>query len=299
MQIASDSLKSSNDKKYVTHKTRMLRKGNVKYDSNSVNEAVQEEYVPSMSSAGPSLVKSLGVEYISDETNLVNLQSESNEKSVSLNISKGLDAKKSLAIDVPKPQQVSSPGKQYAAQMARKRRQSNLSTSSPLGKVLVATAPPVNAEEVKLNASTVKTSESSVSTGQNITPPEVNVPDGWYSGVGGAMGLTVRVETEMTQKNGIISSVFVRSINQTIFEDREIEGIPCTLEEIDMEACRSIVWQEKLMEGLKGSVVSQIDGLYNTKDNTITLKIWIKIGWMPAVALNAKLKKVEAPVGPY
>ena len=89
--------------------------------------------------------------------------------------------------------------------------------------------------------------------------------------------LTVRVETEMTQKNGIISSVFVRSINQTIFEDREIEGIPCTLEEIDMEACRSIVWQEKLMEGLKGSVVSQIDGLYNTKDNTITLKIWIKI----------------------
>ena len=298
MQIASDSLKSSNDKKYVTHKTRMLRKGNVKYDSNSVNEAVQEEYVPSMSSVGPSLVKSLGVEYISDETNLVNLQSESHEKSVSLNISKGLDAKKSLAIDVPKPQQVSSPGKQYAAQMARKRRQSNLSTSSPLGKVLVATAPPVNAEEVKLNASTVKTSESSVSTGQNITPPEVNVPDGWYSGVGGAMGLTVRVETEMTQKNGIISSVFVRSINQTIFEDREIEGIPCTLEEIDMD-CRSIVWQEKLMEGLKGSVVSQIDGLYNTKENTITLKIWIKIGWMPAVALNAKLKKVEAPVGPY
>ena len=131
-----------------------------------------------MSSAGPSLVKSLGVEYISDETNLVNLQSESHEKSVSLNISKGLDAKKSLAIDVPKPQQVSSPGKQYAAQMARKRRQSNLSTSSPLGKVLVATAPPVNAEEVKLNASTVKTSESSVSTGQNITPPEVMPDDG-------------------------------------------------------------------------------------------------------------------------
>ena len=53
------------------------------------------------------------------------------------------------------------------------------------------------------------------------------------------------------------------------------------------------------MEGLKGSVVSQIDGLYDTHENIITLKIWIKIGWMPAVALNAKLKKVEAPVGPY
>ena len=39
----------------------------------------------------------------------------------------------------------------------------------------------------------------------------------------GAMGLTVRVETEMVQKNGIISSVFVRSINQTIFEDREMK----------------------------------------------------------------------------
>ena len=53
------------------------------------------------------------------------------------------------------------------------------------------------------------------------------------------------------------------------------------------------------MDGLKGSVVSQIDGEYNVKDNTIALTIWIKIGWVPAVALHSTMKNVPHAIGPY
>ena len=121
------------------------------------------------------------------------------------------------------------------------------------------------------------------------------------SGVGGAMGLNVRVETEMFEKNDTeeLSSVFVRSINQTIFEDRAINDIKYKIGAMDNKGCKKVEWDQKLMDGLKGSVVSQIDGEYNTKKNIISLAIWIKIGWMPAVALYATMKSVPAAIGPY
>ena len=43
---------------------------------------------------------------------------------------------------------------------------------------------------------------------------------------------------------------------------------------MDNKGCKKVEWDQKLMDGLKGSVVSQIDGEYNTKKNTISLAIY-------------------------
>ena len=75
--------------------------------------------------------------------------------------------------------------------------------------------------------------------------------------------------------------------------------IKYTIGPIKKKGCKTIKWDKKLMDGLKGSVVSQIDGEYNTKDNTIALTIWIKIGWVPAVALHSTMKNVPHAIGPY
>jgi hypothetical protein len=157
---------------------------------------------------------------------------------------------------------------------------------------------PKNAPTEKLAAE--KNGEKS-KTPNLIKKKKAGFPDGWYSGVGGAMGLNVRVETQMFEKDGVgeFSSVFVRSVNQVIFEDRAINDIKYTIGPIKKKGCKTIKWDKKLMDGLKGSVVSQIDGEYNTKDNTIALTIWIKIGWVPAVALRSTMKNVPHAIGPY
>eukprot|EP00943_MAST-04B_sp_MAST-4B-sp1_P002327 g2327.t1 len=336
--------------------------------ANVVNSASLLTNIPTVSSVGPSIIRDNSdeedmvsdivddEEVSSEETKATdNMKSlniaaetvESSSKKPPLELATNSDVK-NISANVP------SPGKQYAAHMARKRHRSSTTNAKSLGNVRINTpkeeddsetekVKPQNVPTEKLvvvkneKNPMIKTpslgkvtdgtsmEENDIETGK-LKPENVSmeklvakkngkkskqpslikkkkagVPDGWYSGVGGAMGLNVRVETQMFEKDGVgdLSSVFVRSVNQVIFEDREIYDIKYTIGPIKSKGCKSIKWDKKLMDGLKGSVVSQIDGEYNVKDNTIALTIWIKIGWVPAVALHSTMKNVPHAIGPY
>ena len=320
----------ASDKQYVKNKTRM-RDNLRRQESGSIrNNSGKMRNIPSRSSMGPSIVRD-----DSDEDDIIPVsRSRRTSRSCDLTKKTSPSVDKKLKVRTTSQSQdfsivqnvTPSPGKQYAAQMARKRRQSfRTSTPSPLGKVLnnsnkntasdvllIENNKPSGKREVIVkseNKIVIQEKDEKEKKEKEKKPAviikkkvkKIGVPDGWYSGVGGTMGLNVRVETEMYEKNDTeeLSSVFVRSINQTIFEDRAINDIKYKIGAMDNKGCKKVEWDQKLMDGLKGSVVSQIDGEYNTKKNIISLAIWIKIGWMPAVALYATMKSVPAAIGPY
>ena len=132
-----------------------------------------------------------------------------------------------------------------------------------------------------------------------ITAPPTNALFGWYSGIGGTLGLEIRLEVHILAENQAV--VNIHSASQSIFNDRLIDGVGFVISEDTKSATKKIItWSKDLMIGLKGSVVSQVDATWNTVKNEVSLCIWLKLGrWVPAVALNAVLKRVGQPVGPY
>jgi len=132
-----------------------------------------------------------------------------------------------------------------------------------------------------------------------IMAPPTNTLFGWYSGIGGTLGLEIRLEVHILTENQAV--VNIHSASQSIFNDRLIEGVGFIISDDAKSATKKIItWSKDLMVGLKGSVVSQVDASWNTVKNEVSLCIWLKLGkWVPAVALNAVLKRVGQPVGPY
>ena len=212
---------------------------------------------------------------------------------------------------------VSSPGssRAYVAKMARMRRRNSSSLGSPLHSGGSPTNNPVNSppasergmpvgRKSRLSSSPVVASPSvevarTPAAAKPSPPVVVDEPMGWYSGVGGAMGLDIRLEANMMEDKSAV--MYIRSASQSIFWDREIKKVTFTTREDEKsKKKKTITWSKELMEGLKGSVVSQLDGYWDRIKDELALCIWLKVSrWVPAVPLYTTLKKVLKPVGPY
>ena len=102
-------------------------------------------------------------------------------------------------------------------------------------------------------------------------PPGKASPLGWYSGTGGAAGLTVRVEVEQ-RPAGERAAVFIWSSSPSLFEDRG--PLPVS---IAVLGDGKLAFGPGLLAGLKGTVVTSVGGSYdagkagvNPNPNSIT-----------------------------
>tara|TARA_Y100000389_G_scaffold204041_1_gene254653 strand:+ start:306 stop:743 length:438 start_codon:yes stop_codon:yes gene_type:complete len=134
----------------------------------------------------------------------------------------------------------------------------------------------------------------------NILRKNTIYPEGWYSCVNTSFGLEIRLEIFFFKKDEVLlSNVFIISNNQFFFEDREIKGTKYTMDKIDCNDCRELIFDEKIKIGLQGSVVSYFNCVYNTKTNTFLVKIIMEIPLIPEVNMESIMKNVKKPLGAY
>ena len=88
-------------------------------------------------------------------------------------------------------------------------------------------------------------------------PSKAKSPLGWYSGTGGAAGLTVRVELEQSPP-GELANVYIWSSSPSLFEDRG--PLPV---HVAVGAGGKLAFGPGLMAGLKGTVVTSVGGTYD------------------------------------
>ena len=125
-------------------------------------------------------------------------------------------------------------------------------------------------------------------------------PEGWYSCVNTSFGLEIRLEMFFFKKDeALVANVFIRSNNQIFFEDREIKDTKYTMDQIDCNDCRQLIFDEKIKIGLQGSVVSYFNCVYNTKTNTFLVKIIMEIPLIPEVNIESIMENVKKPLGAY
>ena len=125
-------------------------------------------------------------------------------------------------------------------------------------------------------------------------------PEGWYSCVNTSFGLEIRLEMFFFKKDEVlVANVFIRSNNQIFFEDREIKDTKYTMDQIDCNDCRELIFDEKIKIGLQGSVVSYFNCVYNTQTNTCLVKIIMEIPLIPEINMESIMENVKKPLGAY
>jgi hypothetical protein len=104
-----------------------------------------------------------------------------------------------------------------------------------------------------------------------------SVPQGWFSGVGGAVGMDVRIEMHcLPAEVGADAAplrVTIWSSHPRQFVPRDITGVRYSLRGEDNE----LVFSPELMEGLAGTVVTDVKGKWDRETNTIPLQVVVKI----------------------
>jgi len=148
---------------------------------------------------------------------------------------------------------------------------------------------------------------------------------GWYSGTGGAAGLTVRVEiealsnpnpvTDPNQSGGQSAVLYVwssatcgrrspsRPLTATRSPHRYVWSSATSLFDhrgpipVDLTIGEggALAFGPELMVALKGTVVTGVKGTYYAAHNGIEIEIVVKIGFLPRMTIAAVLEKVRMP----
>lgn len=120
---------------------------------------------------------------------------------------------------------------------------------------------------------------------------EALVPRGWFSGTGGAVGVNVRVELLFAEESGTDNPLHV-FVWSSATSDFDVPGVEFTL-----QPNGEFSFGPQLMEGMKGSVVSAIEGVWVEELEEVHLAIHIKLSYfVPSFTLTAKLIAVDEPV---
>ena len=116
----------------------------------------------------------------------------------------------------------------------------------------------------------------------------------WYSGRSGQLGLYVRVEVEITSLYRM--NLYIYSTNQTIFSDRKIENVTFALS-LGNEAAKvfNLEFGPELMRAFAGTVVTSINGKWNSTENVVCLRIGIAYSWF-SFFLSPTMRRVEEPI---
>ena len=139
-----------------------------------------------------------------------------------------------------------------------------------------------------------------VEISKGILQKNIIHPEGWYSCVNTSFGLEIRLEIFFFKKDEVlVANVFIRSNNQIFFEDRQIKDTKYTMDQIDCNDCRKLIFDEKIKIGLQGSVVSYFNCAYNTQTNTCLVKIIMEIPLIPEVNVESIMENVKKPLGAY
>ena len=131
----------------------------------------------------------------------------------------------------------------------------------------------------------------------DLPPPTAS---GWYTGVGSAAGLKVRVEIQF--KSTELMDVYVWSAMESVFGSRFIPDVCCSLKS-KTDSSGELETGPELMDGLKGTVVTGITIVINkTELGTfeVPLGIGLKISrFVPHFTLKALLKPAEKATGAF
>ena len=118
---------------------------------------------------------------------------------------------------------------------------------------------------------------------------------GWFSGTGGAAGVSIRVELEFTgtqESSGSPAHVWVWSSATSCFD---VPGCDFVL---DADKSGNLIFGPALMAGMKHTVVTAIKAKWNPDKDEVFLVITIKLGWaVPSFNITTTCVGVDKAVG--